>query len=95
VWDSSLDARSDSRASPPGVLRDDERGIQVRQQTGTGETPGGSTIEHLRLQLDDAALRVVVFIDDIDRLARVELPAILRLVKIAWECETYNLCPGV
>jgi predicted KAP-like P-loop ATPase len=51
-----------------------------------GETPTGSTVEHLSRQiddaLDDAALRVVVFIDDIDRLARVETHAILRLVTL-------------
>lgn len=51
-----------------------------------GETPRDGTVEHLSLEiddaLDDAALRVVVFIDDIDRLARLEMHAILRLVTL-------------
>jgi predicted KAP-like P-loop ATPase len=53
---------------------------------GSGETLRVSTVEHLILQideaLDDAALRVVVFIDDIDRLARSEMHATLRLVTL-------------
>jgi predicted KAP-like P-loop ATPase len=52
---------------------------------GQGETLSG-TVDHLRLQIDEALqeadLRVVVFIDDIDRLASVEMRAILRLVKL-------------
>jgi predicted KAP-like P-loop ATPase len=53
---------------------------------GQGEALQVSTVDHLRLQIDEAlheaALRVVVFIDDVDRLARVEMHAILRLVKL-------------
>jgi predicted KAP-like P-loop ATPase len=53
---------------------------------GQGDTLQVSTVGHLRLQIDealhDAALLVVVFIDDVDRLACVEMHAILRLVKL-------------
>jgi predicted KAP-like P-loop ATPase len=66
------------------------RSTTSRSMDGRGhrpdETPRVNTVEHLSLQiddaLDDAALRVVVFIDDVDRLARVETHAILRLVTL-------------
>lgn len=54
---------------------------------GPGETlRSSSTADHLRHEIDEAlqeaALRVAVFIDDVDRLARLEMLALLRLVKL-------------
>jgi hypothetical protein len=50
------------------------------------ETPQVGTAGRLGLEIDealhDAALRVLVFIDDVDRLAGVEMHATLRLVKL-------------
>jgi predicted KAP-like P-loop ATPase len=51
-----------------------------------GETLSARTVESLKEQIDEAlqeaAVRIVVFIDDADRLGGVEMNAILRLVKL-------------
>jgi predicted KAP-like P-loop ATPase len=71
-----------STSFPPGMtsmsMGDDAR--------GPGDALQVSTIGHLSVQIDealhDAGLRVVVFIDDVDRLGWVEIQAILRLVRV-------------